>query len=123
MYFVSDKNKVAAQFFKLTTMRHFHLSTCNMLIQNNMHQNDAIFRFPGYFSLLELLRSVGYIFPCAGKKNIQFMTDLREFFSKIHKVEYFDSTLVRLSIQDLEKIAIQFEDQMKEILIGENCDC
>ena len=28
-----------------------------------------------------------------------------------------------LSIQDLEKIAIQFEDQIKEILIGEKSDC
>ena len=31
--------------------------------------------------------------------------------------------LARLSIQDLEKITIQFEDQTKEILIGEKSDC
>ena len=31
--------------------------------------------------------------------------------------------MARLSIQDLEKITIQFEDQIKEILIGEKSDC
>ena len=31
------------------------------------------------------------------------MEDLGEFFREIQKAEYFDSVLLRLSIQDLEK--------------------
>ena len=49
--------------------------------------------------------------------------NLRELFWEIQKAEYFDSVLAGLSIQDLEKTTIQFENQMKEILIGEKCDC
>ena len=61
--------------------------------------------------------------PCAGKTFSFNMTDLTEFFREIHKAEYFDSILARLSIKDLQKITIQFEDQMKEILTGQKCDC
>ena len=41
------------------------------------------------------------------------MEDLGEFFSEIGKAEYFVSVLARFSIEDLEKITIQFEDQIK----------
>ena len=51
------------------------------------------------------------------------MADLGEFFREIQKAEYFDSVLSRLSIQDFEKIIIQFADQIKEMLIGEKSDC
>ena len=51
------------------------------------------------------------------------MADLREFFREIQRVEYFHSILARLSIQELEKITVHFDDQMKEILIGEKFDC
>ena len=51
------------------------------------------------------------------------MADLGEFFREIQKAEYFDSVLTRLLIQDLEKIRTQFENQIKEILIGEKSDC
>ena len=51
------------------------------------------------------------------------MADLTQFFREIQRVEYFDSILARLSIEDLEKMTMQFEDQMKEIVIGEKYDC
>ena len=51
------------------------------------------------------------------------MADLTVFFREIQRDEYFDSILARLSMKNLEKVTIQFEDQMKEILIGEICDC
>ena len=79
--------------------------------------------FSGYFSLLELLRSVGYILPRAGKIFTFNMADLMQFFREIQRVEYFNSILARLSIEDLEKMTMQFEDQMKEIVIGEKYDC
>ena len=51
------------------------------------------------------------------------MADLTQFFREIQRAEYFDSILARLSIEDLEKMTMQFEDQMKEIVIGEKYDC
>ena len=51
------------------------------------------------------------------------MVDFTEFFRKTQKAEYFDSILARLSIKDLEKITMQFEDQIKEILTGEKRHC
>ena len=50
------------------------------------------------------------------------MADLTVFFREIQRDEYFDSILARLSMKNLEKVTIQFEDQMKEILIGEICE-
>ena len=80
--------------------------------------------FSGSFSLLELLRSIGYISPpCAGKTFSFNMADLTQFFGEIQRAEYFDSILARLSIEDLEKMTMQFEDQMKEIVLGEKYDC
>ena len=104
------------------------LDDLRWLAQNNMHQNDAFFRgisrfFRGIFSLLELLRSVGYILPCAGKTFNFNIADLTQFFREIQRAEYFGSILARLSIEDLEKMTMQFEDQMKEIVIGEKYDC
>ena len=75
--------------------------------------------FSEYSSLLELLRSVGYIFLRAGKTFSFNMADLTQFFTEIKKGEYFDSILAHLSIEDLEKITMQFEDQIKEIVTGE----
>ena len=51
------------------------------------------------------------------------MADLTQFFREIQRAEYFDSILARLSIEDLEKMTMQFEGQMKEIVIGEKDDC
>ena len=51
------------------------------------------------------------------------MADLTQFFRETERAEYFDSILARLSIEDLEKMTMQFEDQMKEIVIGEKYDC
>ena len=79
--------------------------------------------FWGYFGLLEFLRSVSYILPRVGKTFSFKMADLTQFFREIERAEYFDSILVRLSIEDLEKMTMQFEDQMKEIVIGEKYDC
>lgn len=46
--------------------------------------------------------------------------NLRELFWEIQKAEYFDSILVRLSVKEIDNtIPIKFEDQVKEILIGE----
>ena len=50
------------------------------------------------------------------------MADLTVFFREIQRDEYFDSILARLSMKNLEKVTIQYEDQMKEILIGEICE-
>ena len=61
--------------------------------------------------------------PRAGKIFSFNMADLTHFFREIQRVEYFDSILARLSIEDLEKMTMQFEDQMKEIVIGEKYDC
>ena len=48
------------------------------------------------------------------------MADLTEFFREIQKAEYFDSILVRLSVKEIDNtIPIKFENQVKEILIGE----
>ena len=48
------------------------------------------------------------------------MAHLTEFFREIQKAEYFDSILVRLSVKEIDNtIPIKFEDQVKEILIGE----
>ena len=44
------------------------------------------------------------------------MADLTQFFREIQRAEYFDSILTRLPIEDLEKITMQIEDQMKEIV-------
>ena len=51
------------------------------------------------------------------------MANLTQFFREIERAEYFDSILAPLSIEDLEKMTMQFEDQMKEIVIGEKYDC
>ena len=48
------------------------------------------------------------------------MAVLTQFFREIQRAEYFDSILARFSIEDLEN---QFEDQMREIVIGEKYDC
>ena len=78
----------------------------------------------GYFSLLELWWSIAYIFPWAEKSFSFNMADLTEFFREIQKAEYFDSILVRLSVKEIDNtIPIKFEDQVKEILIGEKWDC
>ena len=61
--------------------------------------------------------------PRAGKTFSFNMADLTQFFREIQRAEYFDSILARLSIEDLEKMTMQFEDQMKEIVIGEKYDC
>ena len=79
--------------------------------------------FWGYFGLLEFLRSVSYILPRAGKTFSFKMADLTQFFREIQRVEYFDSILARLLIEDLEKMTLQFEDQMKEIVTEEKYDC
>ena len=79
--------------------------------------------FGGYFGLLEFLRSVSYILPRAGKTFSFKMADLTQFFREIQRVEYFDSILARLLIEDLEKMTLQFEDQMKEIVTEEKYDC
>ena len=51
------------------------------------------------------------------------MLDLREFSRKVQKVEYIDShVLIRLSVEDSEKISMQYEDRMKQILIQEKSD-
>ena len=42
---------------------------------------------------------------------------------EIQTPEYFISVLAHLLIQDLEKITMQFEDQIKERLIGEKSGC
>ena len=75
--------------------------------------------FSGYFSLLEFLRCVGYICHAQEKDSVSTWRIFRE----IERAEYFDSILARLSIEDLEKMTMQFEDQMKEIVIGEKYDC
>ena len=49
--------------------------------------------------------------------------DLTQFFREIQRAEYFDSILARLPNEDLKKITMQFEDQTKEIVIGEKYDC
>ena len=77
--------------------------------------------FSGYFSLLELLRSAGYILSRAGK--IFSFNSCAVLFREIQRAEYFDSILARSSIEDLEKMAMQFEDQIEEIIIGEKYDC
>ena len=51
------------------------------------------------------------------------MADLTQFFREIQRAEYFDSILARLSIENLEKMTMQFEDQMKNLVIGEKYDC
>ena len=52
-----------------------------------------------------------------------YMLDLRDFSRKVQKVEYIDShVLIRLSVEDSEKISMQYEDRMKEILIQEKSD-
>ena len=51
------------------------------------------------------------------------MAVLTQFFREIQRAEYFDSILARLSIEDLEKMTMQFEDQMREIVIREKYDC
>ena len=51
------------------------------------------------------------------------MADLTQFFSEIQRAEYFDFILARLSIEDLEKMTMQFEDQIKEIVTGEKYHC
>ena len=51
------------------------------------------------------------------------MADITQFFREIQRADYFDFILARLSIEDLEKMTMQFEDQMKEIVIGEKYDC
>ena len=51
------------------------------------------------------------------------MADLTQFFREIQRAEYFDSILARLSIENLEKMTMQFEDQMKDLVIGEKYDC
>ena len=79
--------------------------------------------FSGYFSRLELLRSVGYIFPHPGRSFSFNLADLTQFFREVQRAEYFDSILARLSIEDLEKMTMQFEGQMKEIVIGKKYDC
>ena len=61
--------------------------------------------------------------PRAGKRLSFNMADLTQFFREIERAEYFDSILARLSIEDLEKMTMQIEDQMKEIVIGEKYDC
>ena len=63
-----------------------------------------------------------YILLRAGKTFSFNMADLTQFLKEIQRAEYFDSILARLSIEDLEKITMQFEDQMKEIVIGEKYD-
>ena len=50
------------------------------------------------------------------------MADLTQLLKEIQRAEYFDSILARLSIEDLEKMTMQFEDQMKEIVIGQKDD-
>ena len=50
------------------------------------------------------------------------MADLTVLLREIQRDEYFDSILACLSMKNLEKVTIQFEDQMREILIGEICD-
>ena len=62
--------------------------------------------FSGYFSLLELLRSVGYTLLRAGKTFSFSMADLTQVLKEIQRAEYFDSILARLSIKDLEKITM-----------------
>ena len=47
------------------------------------------------------------------------MADLTQFFREIQRAEYFDSILACLSIKDLKKITMPYENQMKEIVIGE----
>ena len=76
-----------------------------------------------YFSLLELLRSAGYILPPVGRTFSFNMADLTQFFREIQTAKYFDSILTRLPIEDLEKMTMQLKDQMKEIVIGEKYDC
>ena len=76
-----------------------------------------------YFSLLELLRSAGYILLPVGRTFSFNMADLTQFFREIQTAKYFDSILTRLPIEDLEKMTMQFKDQMKEIVIGEKYDC
>ena len=59
-------------------------------------------------------------------KNIHFQHggfNITHFFGELQRAKYFDSILARLSIEDLEKITMQFEDQIKDIVIGEKYDC
>ena len=77
--------------------------------------------FQGCFSLLELLKERRLHFATRGK-NIQFQFQFQFQFS--YAVLQGNSlNLACLSIEDLEKITIQFEDQMKEIVIGQKYDC
>ena len=77
--------------------------------------------FSRCFSLLELLKERRLHFATRGK-NIQFQLQFQFQFS--YAVLQGNSlNLACLSIEDLEKITIQFEDQMKEIVIGQKYDC
>ena len=80
--------------------------------------------FSGYFSLpAGFVKEFRQHLDTRGKTFSFNMAVLTQFFREIQRVEYFDSILARLSIEDLEKMTMQFEDQMREIVTGEKYDC
>ena len=82
-----------------------------------MHQNDAL--FSGYFSLpAGVVKEFRLHFDTHGKTFSFNLAVLTHFVREIQRAEYFDSILARSSIEHLEKMTMQFEDQMREIVIA-----